>query len=73
MTVVTIPKEINKNQELVAIPRKDYEAFSRWQKMFKIFKPTAKDRAELKHARIDYKVGRFMTINELKRKLAGKN
>lgn len=72
MTTVTIPKT-TKGKELVAIPRREYEKFSRWQQMFKTFKPTVKERAEISRARADYKAGRFMTINELKRKLAGKN
>lgn len=73
MTVVTIPQKITKDKELVAVPRKEYEAFSKWQKMFKVFNSTAKDRAELKRARADYKANRAMTLNEFKRKLADKN
>lgn len=73
MTVVTIPQKISKDKELVAVPRKEYEIFSKWQKIFKTFKPTTKDIAELKRSRADYKAGRFMTINELKQKLAGRD
>ena len=73
MTVVTIPEEITKNKELIAIPRQEYEAFSKWQKMFRTFKSNAKDKSELKRSRADYKAGRFMPINELRQKLAGKN
>ena len=41
--------------------------------MFKTFKPIARDGEDLKKARADYKSGRYMSINELKRKLANKN
>ena len=73
MTTVTIPKKIIKDEELIAVPRKEYEAFSKWQKTLKTFQPTTRDGGDLKKARADYKSGRFMTIDELKRKLADKN
>ena len=73
MTTVTISKKTNQDEELIAIPKKEYREFSRWQKMFKTFKPIARDGEDLKKARADYKSGRYMSINELKRKLANKN
>lgn len=73
MTTITIPKKLEKEKDLVVIPRKKYEEFSRWQKMFKTFKPSAGEKADLKKARMDYKAGRVITIDELKRKLAAKN
>lgn len=73
MNSVTIPKELTNKGDLVVISRKEYEAFSKWQKMCKMFTPTAQEKTDLKRARVDYKLGRTMTINELKRKLASNN
>lgn len=73
MTTITIPKKVTRGEELVVVPRKEYEAFSKWRKMFKTFRPTASEKADLKIARMDYKAGRVITIDELKRKLAAKS
>ena len=73
MNTVTTPRKLVGQNNLMAVPRKEYEAFSRWQKMFRTFKPTAKDIAELKRARANYRAGRVMTIHELRQKLAGRN
>jgi len=72
MATITIPKKISKGEELIIIPRKDYEEFSRWQKVmksFKIFVPTKNQKRDLKRARQEYKKGNYFTINELKQKL----
>lgn len=47
MTTITIPKEIDKNQELVAVPKKTFEEFLAWQKKIgsiKTFTPTASEK-----------------------------
>ena len=44
MATITIPKNLIKNDDLVIIPRKEYEEFYQWKeaaKSFKIFTPTA--------------------------------
>lgn len=59
----------------MAIPRKEYKYFLQWQKavkppwVFKTFKPTAAALKDLKQACEDYKKGKYMTINDLKRRL----
>ena len=70
--IITIPKEIIKKGDLVLIPRKEYEEFSEWReviKSFKLFIPTVAQKKDLRKARQDYKEGRYLSINELKRKL----
>ena len=70
--IITIPKEITKKGDLVLIPRKEYEEILEWReviKSFKLFIPTAAQKKDLRKARQDYKKGRYLTINELKRKL----
>ena len=72
MNLITIPKELAKKGDLVIIPRQEYEEFSLWQKTkksFKTFTPTAADKLILKKAREDYKKGKYITIDELKKKL----
>lgn len=69
MTTITIPKKITKGEELVIIPKKEYEEFSSWRKMVKIFIPTEVQKRDLKKAREDYKKGNYFKIDELKRKL----
>ena len=76
MTTLTIPKKITKGAELVILPRKDYEEFSHWQKFMKSFKtytPTAAEKRMIQKAREDYKIGKYLTIHELKRKLGIKS
>ena len=76
MTTITIPKELTKNKDLIAVPRDIYEDFLAWQKIIKSVKtfiPTARDKKILKEAREAYKRGNYLTIDELKRKLAVKN
>ena len=72
MHTITIPKELAKKGELVVVPRKEYEEFSTWRKFmgsFKTFTPTAAEKKELQRAREGYKKGKYLTIDELKRKL----
>lgn len=75
MATVTTPKKITKGEELVVIPREEYEEFSRWRKTVKLLKPkkifipTKAQKKDLQRARREYKKGNYFTINELKRKL----
>ena len=74
MNTVTIPKEITKGEDLVVMPRKDYEEFLGWQKIiktteifgpprkFKTYKPTAAELKELKKAREEHKRGEYVVI-----------
>ena len=76
MTTITIPKTLIKEKELVLIPRREYEEFSRWQKTtkpFKSFKPTLAQKKALSKARKNFANGKFLTIDELKRKLGFTN
>ena len=68
MTTITIPKESNKKQKLVAIPHEVYEKFLAWQKTFsfKTFSPTTKEKRMLSKAREDYKKGNYVTLHEFK-------
>ncbi len=72
MATVVIPKELSKNQDLIAVPRDIYEEFLTWQekvKSAKMFQPTFSDRQALKRGRKNFKAGKFLTIDELRKKL----
>jgi len=75
MSIITISKKITKGKELVVVPREEYEEYLQWQRTvkpprtFKTFKPTPVELRDLKRARKDYKKGKYMTIDELKRRL----
>lgn len=75
MPTINIPQR-SKEDDLVSIPRKEYEEFTKWRvvmRSFKVFTPTAAQKKELATAREDYKRGKFITLDELKRKLEIKN
>ncbi|MBI2623744.1 MAG: hypothetical protein HYW65_04240 [Candidatus Liptonbacteria bacterium] len=75
MTTVTIPKELARKGDLVLVPRKEYEEFEAWArtvKRVKEFTPTRAQLLDLKRAREDYRKGKFVTLNELKRELGSK-
>ena len=76
MATITIPKNLIKNDDLVIIPRKEYEEFYQWKetaKLFKTFIPTVAQKRDLKKAREDYKQKKYLTLDEFKRRLAIKN
>lgn len=68
MNTVTIPKTLTRGEELVIVPRKEYEAFSQWRKTteqllkFKTFKPTSVELKDLKKAREEHKRGAYVVI-----------
>lgn len=72
MNTVTIPKELARKGDLVLVPRKEYEAFQSWMKTVKTFTPTRAQLLDLKRAREDYRRGKFVTLDELKRELGSK-
>ena len=73
MTTLTIPKQLTKGDELVVIPRREYEAFSEWREAFeqmREFTPTVTQKRVLKRARADYRRGKFLTHDEFRRTMA---
>lgn len=72
MTTIIIPKNISKNEELVAIPKKEYAEFFVWQKTskkYKTFTPTVAQKKALARARSNRRRGIYLTLDELKKKL----
>lgn len=76
MNTITIPKNLIKNDDLIVLPRKEYEELYQWKevaKLFKIFTPTIAQKRDLKKAREDYKQKKYITLNEFKYKLGIKS
>lgn len=76
MATITIPKKITKGEEFVVISRKEYEEFSKWRvflKSFRTFTPTSAQKEDLERARQDYKKRKYISIDDLKHKLAIKD
>ncbi|OHA20633.1 MAG: hypothetical protein A2836_01315 [Candidatus Taylorbacteria bacterium RIFCSPHIGHO2_01_FULL_45_63] len=68
MTTVTIPKEFQKEEKLVALPPRFYEEFLMTQKRIKkarTFKPTARDVRLLARGRKEFAEGKFIPVSEL--------
>lgn len=68
MTTIPIPKKVDKNEDLIAIPRKEYEVFLRLQGV-KEFTPTPAQKKALLKAEKDFRQGKSLSYNELVKKL----
>ena len=68
MSIITVPKELSKSKDLIAVPRKAYEEFLFWQKKIKsikTFKPTVSEKKALKRARKNLSQGEYITLDAL--------
>jgi len=73
MNTITIPRNLVSKDDLVVIPRKEYEALLRSKLLeIKEFIPTSAQRRVLSAARKRIARGEFLTFNELKTKLGFK-
>ncbi len=68
MNTVTIPKKMASQDDLIVIPRKEYEALLELKKI-REFTPTAAPKKALVRARKNRKSGKYLTMHELRRKL----
>ncbi len=73
MTTITIPKNLTSESNLIAIPYKEYERFLASSLYKKEIILTLSQRNRLKNARKNLSTGKFLTFNELKKKLGTKN
>jgi hypothetical protein len=69
MDTITIPRDMVKRDDLVIIPRKEYEEFLEIRKAITVFQPTLSDKRELKGARQEMRKGNYLTIQQLKNEL----
>lgn len=68
MNTITIPKKLANKDDLVVIPRKEYEDLLELKKI-REFTPTAAQKRALAQARKNRKAGNYFTIDELRKKL----
>ena len=67
MTTITIPEKINKNEELVAIPRKEYQKLLYfWIQAERI---SNKEKIEIKKGLREIDRGKFFTLKDAKKEL----
>ena len=70
MTTITIPEKLTKKgEELIAIPRKEYEAYLSLRKVIPVVKMTSNEKREWENARRDYKQGKYVTLEGLQHEL----
>ena len=70
--VITIPKKLAQKDDLVVLPRKEYEKLVESCKI-KEFTPTPVQRRALRRAEKNLREGKTLTINELRKKLGFTN
>lgn len=72
MTTITIPTNLTNKSNLVAIPYEEYKRFLSFSsKKEVVLSLSQKNR--LKNARKNLSAGKFLTFNELKKRLGNKN
>jgi len=71
MTTITLPKKLTRSSEdLIAIPRKEYEEFLRLRlERIPEVKLTPTQKRHIEEARREMAKGNFLTLDELKQKL----
>ena len=68
MNTVTIPKQLARRDDLVVLPRKEYEALLAGKKI-KEFTPTVTQKKALAKAENNLKKGKSLSFNQLVNKL----
>ncbi|MBI1955792.1 MAG: hypothetical protein HYS38_05315 [Acidobacteria bacterium] len=68
MKVITIPKTLSQEGDLVVIPRREYEKLLHLKKI-REFQPTAKQKDALKRAERNLKKGKTLSYNAVTRAL----
>ena len=68
MATIAIPKKLTKGEELIIIPRKEYERILSL-KTIPEFRPAASQKRALTRGRKNRQNGNFFTLDELKNKL----
>jgi hypothetical protein len=69
MSVITIPKQLMREKELVLIPKKEYDEFLGLKKVIKTVKPNAAEKRVIERGRRAVAKGDFVTLDELKKEL----
>ena len=67
--VITIPKELARNGELVIIPRQEYEEFLSLKRAISLVKPTLLEKKAIKEGRKEIRGKNYLTLKQLKNEL----
>ena len=70
MSVITIPKQLGKNDDLVIIPKREYKELLSWKnRIVKEIKPTRAELKAIEKGRREIAEGNYVTLSELKKEL----
>jgi len=67
MSISTILKKVSEKQDIIAVPRAEYEDFLKFKKI-KTFIPTIQDKKVLKRAMENLKKGKSISFDEFTKK-----
>ena len=70
MDVVTIPRNLVQEDDLVVIPRREYEEFLELKKVIPIVKATPSELRAIRRSEKEIREGKYISWHELKRELA---
>lgn len=68
--VISIPRELVKEGELVLIPRSEYEDYLRLKKIIPLVAPTPREKRSIERGREQIRKGKRFSLQELKDALA---
>ena len=67
--VITIPKALARNGELVIIPRQEYEEFLSLKRAISLVNPTLLEKKAIKEGRKEIRGKNYLTLKQLKNEL----
>jgi len=67
--VLSIPRELSRQGELVIMPRTDYEEFLRLKKVIPLIEPTLSEKKVIKAGRKEIREGKYLTLHQIKNEL----
>lgn len=70
MFVITIPKQLSRNDDLVVIPKKEYRGLLEWKsKSFKAVKPVRAELKIIERGRREVRLGQYEPREKVKHEL----
>lgn len=63
MQSVTIPKQLMESEELVIIPKKDFDDFLAFRKAYPVVEPTAREKRAIKRGQKEIKEGKYRILD----------
>ncbi len=69
--MLTIPRELSRQGDLVIMPRRDYEELLRLKKVIALVEPTSSEKKAIKSGRKEIREGKYLTLGQLENELGG--